>query len=131
MNSRSLNRILLCVGAAVLVPLSGCATRTIWESSRNGNLGQVRELLNNDPQLLNAEQVDQVQGDSNNHWTPLHYAVAHQHEKVVAYLLEQGADPLARARGGWTPLHAARQIDNRRIERMIVKAIVDSGRELP
>jgi uncharacterized protein len=41
--------------------------------------------------------------------TPLHSAAAGRHPDIVSLLLEHGADPNARQRGGWTPLHAAAQ----------------------
>ena len=38
---------------------------------------------------------------------PLHSAIAGNQPEVALLLLERGADPNARANGGWTPLHFA------------------------
>ncbi len=80
---------------------------------------------------IDAKQDGNVPDDERNKWTPLHYAVDHNHVKVVQFLLKNGADPLASARGGWTPLHAARAGGYLKIEHILIKAIKDSGRELP
>lgn len=115
---------------AVLL-LSGCAARNIWEASRNGNYDQVRQMIENDPSLVNAVHTEAIRHDRNNRWTPLHYATAHQQERVARLLLDNGADPLAKARGSWTPLHEARQVNNAAIEQMILKKIEEQGLEAP
>ena len=119
------------VALAALVLSSGCAARNIWEASRNGSLVQVKQMLDDDPDLLNAQQVDQVPGNKGNRWTPLHYAIKHRHRDIVRLLLDRGADPLVAGRSGYTSLHAAKNDGGPTIQKMVVKAIKDSGRELP
>lgn len=114
---------------ALLLPAFGCATYSIWEAARNGNLKTVKKLIEEDPSLINAPHIDAIRHDADNRWTPLHYAVDARNRKVAQYLLEQGADPLATARSGWTPYKAARS--DRRLDRMLREAIIESGRELP
>ena len=45
--------------------------------------------------------------ETGNGWTALHNAILAGREDVVRWLLSKGADPLHRAKDGWTPLHAA------------------------
>lgn len=116
---------------ALGLALVGCAPRSIWLEARNGKYKAVQELIQKDPQLVNAQQTNQVPGDADNRWTPLHYAVTHQHEDIARLLLDHGADPLAAGRGGWTPLHAARQNGNKTLEKLLVQKVKDSGREMP
>ena len=118
---------LLVLSAALFV---GCK-RTIWEHARNGKIKQVDAMLQENPELINAPHVDAIAGDKHNRWTPLHYAVHHQDRKMVAFLLENGADPLAKAKSDWTPYDEAQEQNNKKVTELIVTAIVQSGREVP
>jgi ankyrin repeat protein len=40
-------------------------------------------------------------------WTPLHLSAAHLNEPIAAWLLDHGADPMPRGKGGRTPLDLA------------------------
>jgi ankyrin repeat protein len=56
--------------------------------------------------LLLENKADPSSTD-NEQKTPLHYAIAHGHTKVVSRLLEHGADINIAAKDGTTPLHLA------------------------
>ena len=129
--TRSAGTVRLSVVLLAALLLSGCAARNIWEASRNGNYDQVRQMIENDPSLVNAVHTEEIRHDRNNRWTPLHYAAAHQQERVARLLLDNGADPLAKAISGWTALQEARQVNNAAIEQMILKKIEELGLEAP
>jgi len=72
----------------------------IHAAARDGNVTQVRALLDQDPGLVNAaERLG---------WTPLHFAAQGGHEAVAKLLLARGADVNARLMvTGGLPLHVA------------------------
>lgn len=57
--------------------------------------------------------------------TPLHSAAAGRRPRLVAVLLEAGASPLARQRGGWTALHSAAHNGDRESVRLLLAAGAD------
>ena len=67
----------------------------IWSSAYLGDLDQVRELLEEQPQLLNAEH------SADRPWrvTPLHYAIAGGRREAAEFLIAKGAD--LGQRGRW------------------------------
>ncbi len=124
-----MKRALIGFSLVLLLLVAGCTPRTIWIEARNGNYNNVKKLLDEDPDLIDKPHYDSIKTDLDNRWTPLHYAVDHRHYRVVELLLERGADPLAKAHGGWTPYHRAR--GDRKMERIVREAILESGRSLP
>ncbi len=72
---------------------------TIFNAIRQGNLERVRELIEEDPMIVNATEEGQC--------TPLHLAAVMGHKAVVEYLLEQGANIEAKNILDTTPLHWA------------------------
>jgi ankyrin repeat protein/O-glycosyl hydrolase len=48
-----------------------------------------------------------INTETGNGWTALHYAILAGRAEVVRWLISRGADPLHKAKDGWTPLHAA------------------------
>ena len=71
----------------------------LWDSSEEGNIEIVRELLN--------ESVVDVNGKGINEWTALHLAVVNGHLNVATLLVSKGAILDARTRDRLTPLHLA------------------------
>jgi ankyrin repeat protein len=68
-----------------------------------GDLDAVRSAVGDNPGLLTRGVEREGQGG----WTPLHLAVAEEQPKIVAVLVEAGADLTARTEHGLTPLHVA------------------------
>ena len=60
------------------------AAQEIFDAVRNGDLSKVKELIEKDPQLVNARNARQ--------YTPLHVAVEIDSEEITRYLIERGAD---------------------------------------
>ncbi|OZJ03613.1 hypothetical protein BZG36_03702 [Bifiguratus adelaidae] len=58
-------------------------------------------------QLINAG-VDVNAASRMNGWTPLHWAVHRSHERIVAHLLQNGADPSIKTHKGQTALDLAK-----------------------
>lgn len=126
---------------------------TVFEAAATGRLVHLISNLGHKPELVNAYSEDgfqplglaayfgkteavkyllkagaQVNSPSNNSLgvTPLQSAVAGNHLEITRLLLEAGADPNVRERGGNTPLHAAAQNGN--IE--IVRSLIFGGADL-
>jgi len=72
--------------------------RLLWAAQHN-HLEIATKLLDMEPSLINFRDEDEYSG--------LHRAAYSHHEKMLSFLLERGADPLALTEGGWTPLHSA------------------------
>lgn len=66
------------------------AALDIHSSAYLGEIDAVRQYLDGDPDLANAEKN---QNDMDVQATPLHYAVAPGQAEIVSLLLESGADP--------------------------------------
>jgi len=87
--------------------------RILW-AAQNDRLDLVKSLLAEKPGLVGARDSDL--------YTPLHRAAYSNHIKVVRYLLEQGADPLATTDTGWTPMHSAAKWNNADIVELLLHA---------
>ncbi len=106
----------LALPVAFVLLVGGCAPQDMHEAARSGRLTRVQRLLREDPALVNYADAGGL--------TPLHYAIAHNHQDVVDYLVDNEADLEARTgrgrlevshsggsstgeRPGLTPLHLA------------------------
>jgi len=74
---------------------------TIYEATATGRIERVKELLEEDPRLLNFTSHDG--------WTPLHLAAFFGQKQVAEFLIDLGADMHAVSRNSNTamPLHSA------------------------
>lgn len=84
--------------AVLVAVLAGCA-ESLHDVAARGDLDAVRALLEKDPGWLNRPDD---RGKS-----PLFHAVTNNRVEIVAFLLEQGADPQFADATGLTPLHIA------------------------
>lgn len=101
--------------------LTGCA-RTIHQAVQNNNLGQVKQMIEADPSLLNAQEGADTGKDGATLWTPLHYAASRKNTKIAKYLLDEGADPWMKGSAGWTALDEAKKVGAMKIEALIEEA---------
>ncbi len=81
------------------IPSIPSPPRDIWEAARRGSARQMRSFLREDPAAITARDSEER--------TLLHEAALEDNSAAAAVLLEKGADPNARDRGGVTPLHEA------------------------
>jgi ankyrin repeat protein len=91
--------------------------------AKDGNLERLKELLDDHPELVNAiyKPLEPTKPSWTDGFTPLHYAAQNGHEKVVAYLIDKGADCNYADSGGWTPLHAAADRGRLAVVKLLVK----------
>jgi uncharacterized protein len=119
----------------------------IFEAAAVGRVERVRELLEQDPDLVDASAPDgfhplglasffghpevvlallergaAVDSPSQNaqHVAPLNSAAAGKHVEVARLLLERGADPDIRQSGSNTPLHSAAQNGDMAMARLLI-----------
>jgi len=86
---------------------------TVHEACRDGDIDTVRNLVLNDPSLVDA--------DDKHKWRPIFHAALRRHRDVVRFLIESGAD-LA-AHDGYV-LHYAGEVPN---NKEIVELLVTYG----
>lgn len=71
----------------------------VLTAAEDGNLESLKDLIENNPSLLSARDVDG--------YTALHRAAYSGHTDIVGYLLSIGANPEWNTNDGWTVLHCA------------------------
>ncbi len=84
----------------------------IHDASRAGDLGKVKALLKENPDLVNSKD------DSGQ--TPLHYAVHYGQKAVAEFLLANKANVNARTSKGVTALHLAAQQGNKEMVELLL-----------
>ncbi|MBI3929433.1 MAG: ankyrin repeat domain-containing protein [Armatimonadetes bacterium] len=113
-----MGRILLA--SMLLVLFSGpLKADAIHEAAEEGRLELVQSLISEDPAALARPDA---QG-----YLPLHLAARSGQAAVVEFLLGQGADPNARTRTSWTPLHEASAHGHPEVIRLLLahRAVVE------
>ncbi len=110
------------LAAIALVALSASSLAfcgEIHDASSQGDLGQVRLLLQNDPSLVFSRE---------NGWTPLHFAALTGQRDMAELLLMNQAKVNAVDKRGWTPLHVAAERGYRDAAAVLVAngAVVDA-----
>lgn len=95
----------------------------IHRYAEDGDLERLKELIAERPELINAPRifVGPHKPSLTDGFTPLHNAARKGREKIVAYLLEKGANVNADGGGGWTPLHVAAEAGHLAIVKQLVK----------
>ncbi len=121
----------------------------IFEAAATGRITHLVRLLARTPDLVNAYAEDgfhplglacffghfdaalyliqagaRINAPTNNEWqaTALHLATLNRHVEIVQLLLDHGANPNARQRGGLTPLHlAAANNDPQTIQTLLLR----------
>merc|ERR1712048_386007 len=73
--------------------------KTLREASRDGDFTKVVEILETNPECVNAADLF---GE-----TALHESIYNGHTEIAMHLLEHGADPLFCRSDGNSPLHIA------------------------
>ncbi|KAK3825963.1 MAG: ankyrin repeat protein [Benniella sp.] len=72
---------------------------TIHTAALEGQLGLVKQMVEQDKKAITAKDEDERQA--------LHWGVSGKKLDVVEYLLQQGAPVNSRDEDDWTPLHIA------------------------
>lgn len=107
--------IIIIAFLSVLLLSHNINAQEIFDAIRNGDIAKVKELVEKDPQLLNARNTRQS--------TPLHVAVDVNNEEIVCYLIDRGADINAINASSWTPLYYAKKLE-------MAKLLVEKGAEI-
>lgn len=84
---------------------------SIHEASRTGDIDTVRQLLADDPTLVDADDQHQ--------WRPIFHAGLYKHEDIVRLLIESGAD--LSAHDGYVLHYAGEVPDNKPIVRLLIQ----------
>lgn len=103
----------ICIALLVII-LNGCATTTIFDASREGDIAAVRKLLS-DNKNVNITNRGGV--------TPLMLAARNGHEKIANLLINKGADVNVSDTANYTPLLNAMFSNSINI----VKLLIENG----
>lgn len=90
----------------------------IHEAVREGNLLKVKEIIETDPDQINAKGL--YEG-----LYPLHYAVSANNKEMVNLLIDKGADINAHSSDGSTSLHVASVLGYKEIVALLIKGGAD------
>ena len=96
----------------------------VFEASALSDANRVRDLVDRDPALANAYNVDG--------FNPLGLAAFFKRGDVVRALLRAGADPNAPSRNAFafTPLHSAIATNGGAIDMTLIRALVEAGADV-
>jgi ankyrin repeat protein len=129
-------------------------TLDVFEAAATGDVARLRELLDDEPTLIDAWSVDGYQAlglacyfghadaaallldrgaahdqPSRNAMAvmPLHSAASGRHADIAQLLIDRGADVAARSNGDFTALHSAAQNGDAELVRILLAAGADAG----
>jgi ankyrin repeat protein len=114
MNSRRMTIILLCI---LLCFVLSSMAEDIQEAAKTGNLERLKEILMENPSLVNSPDKDKM--------TPLHHAVDAGKLEAASLLIKMGADVNAVNFKKETPLHIAAYEGNADAVRLLLKHDAD------
>ena len=97
------------------------STLSVHSAAQKDQLSLIRSLVNEDPKLVNAVDVDER--------TPLHWAASSGSLDITRYLIDQKADIDKPDGSGWTALHIASSAGHEEIVRELVGAGADVNRK--
>lgn len=97
------------------------STLSVHSAAQKDQLSLIRSLINEDPKLVNAVDVDER--------TPLHWAASSGSLDITRYLIDQKADIDKPDGSGWTALHIASSAGHEEIVRELVGAGADVNRK--
>jgi ankyrin repeat protein len=91
------------------------SSQEIFDAVRNGDLIKVKELVEKDPQLIEARTARQS--------TPLLVAVSVDNKPIARYLIEKGAELNVANLNQWTPLFYAQNVE-------FVRLLLENGADV-
>ena len=135
-----MKHLLLTTIAAVL--LVGCgnpeADRALLEAAKDGNIKAVKQHLAAGADVnakgwfkltLHIVEGANVNEETYNDWTPLHWAAYRDHKEIVELLIAEGADVNAKD-AGTTPLDVAEEFNLSELASILRKHGGKTGEEL-
>ena len=105
--------IVFCIGSFI-------NAQEISKIIRRGDLGEIKNLIKEDPGLINRS-IDSYG------WTPLIHAVESKNLETVKYFIKNGADINKKSKTGWSPLSRAVEIN----DKVIVTYLLTLDPQLP
>lgn len=85
----------------------------ILQACENGNLEEVKLLIEGNPNLINTTDKDR--------YTPLHRACYSNNVEVVKYLIQKGANIGAKTEMQWEPLHSCCQWNHKECAAILIQ----------
>jgi ankyrin repeat protein len=116
-------KILLIHFVTILFLAANLSAQNIHEAAEKGDLARVKELVEKNPELVNARATGQY---AYLKFTPLHFAAWKGHKDIVQYLIKKGTDIHAQDSDGSTPLYWAANFGHEEI----VTALIQNGAEV-
>lgn len=94
--------------------------KLLFDAVRANNLAGVQKAVSLGAKVNSIEQGIRTTPLSTSGWTPLHWAAAYGHERIIRYLLDQGAYAFAEDINNRTPADVAVQNGRPQIAQMLM-----------